>query len=192
MDYGTVSTVCLASDNILDLEKFSIEIFNFQYVVKQKPSNHSVQPQVTKTILWTNQYTFRKLNAHSQCKTRENMLSLFTLVCFYFRLDNKVESFKLITWWSDAKLIKANRTKYSQIILTLEGKKFFNNGSYLLSVLSVDCISQYVHHHLVRTLAECWSKCGDTLLILDSSQLSVGCVSVDVCQQMCVSWVSLE
>lgn len=97
VDYGTVSTVCLASDNILDLEKFSIEIFNFQYVVKQKPSNHSVQPQVTKTILWTNQYTFRKLNAHSQCKTRENMLSLFTLVCFYFRLDNKVESFKLIT-----------------------------------------------------------------------------------------------
>lgn len=97
VDYGTVSTVCLASDNILDLEKFSIEIFNFQYVVKQKPSNHSVQPQVTKTILWTNQYTFRKLNAHSQCKARENMLSLFTLVCFYFRLDNKVESFKLIT-----------------------------------------------------------------------------------------------
>lgn len=104
MDYGTVSTVCLASDNVLDLEKFSIEIFNFQYVVKQKPSNHSVQPQVTKTILWTNQYTFRKLNAHSQCKACENMLSLFTLVCFYFRLDNKVESFKLITWWSDAKL----------------------------------------------------------------------------------------
>lgn len=97
VDYGTVSTVCLASDNILDLEKFSIEIFNFQYVVKQKPSNHSVQPQVTKTILWTNQYTFRKLNAHGQCKARENMLSLFTLVCFYFRLDNKVESFKLIT-----------------------------------------------------------------------------------------------
>lgn len=93
VDYGTVSTVCLASDNVLDLEKFSIEIFNFQYVVKQKPSNHSVQPQVTKTILWTNQYTFRKLNAHSQCKARENMLSLFTLVCFYFRLDNKVESF---------------------------------------------------------------------------------------------------
>lgn len=97
VDYGTVSTVCLASDNVLDLEKFSIEIFNFQYVVKQKPSNHSVQPQVTKTILWTNQYTFRKLNAHGQCKARENMLSLFTLVCFYFRLDNKVESFKLIT-----------------------------------------------------------------------------------------------
>lgn len=97
VDYGTVSTVCLAGDNVLDLEKFSIEIFNFQYVVKQKPSNHSVQPQVTKTILWTNQYTFRKLNAHSQCKACENMLSLFTLVCFYFRLDNKVESFKLIT-----------------------------------------------------------------------------------------------
>lgn len=97
VDYGTVSTVCLAGDNVLDLEKFSIEIFNFQYVVKQKPSNHSVQPQVTKTILWTNQYTFRKLNAHGQCKACENMLSLFTLVCFYFRLDNKVESFKLIT-----------------------------------------------------------------------------------------------
>ena len=86
VDYGTVSTVCLASDNVLDLEKFSIEIFNFQYVVKQKPSNRSVQPQVTKTILWTNQYTFRKLNTHSQCKAYENMFSLFALVLFLLQI----------------------------------------------------------------------------------------------------------
>lgn len=29
VDYGIVSIVCFVSDNVLDLEKFLIEIFNF-------------------------------------------------------------------------------------------------------------------------------------------------------------------
>ena len=68
-------------------------------------------------------------------------------------------------------------------------------GSCLLSVLSANCITRCGDQNLVHTLAEYWSKLGlymgDIIILLADGWLSVdGCQSI--CQQMCVSWVSLE